>query len=137
MALYDKTIGILKMLFTLGEIKDHLRESSRVDPKYAYSGAYRLLGLIDQKLPGILGGDDDRAKDYFEKAIATSPDEPLNYEFLARLLRDAFHDREKALAVAKKGLALPMPAEDRLEGREALVSLRKLVDELQADMGRR
>lgn len=130
MALYGDTVGILKTLFTLGEIKDHLKESLGIDPKYAYSGAYRLLGLIEQKLPGILGGSDDRAREYLEKAIATSPDEPLNYEFLAKLLEDEFDDPKTALEVAKKGLAVPPPSEERLESREALVTLKKLADEL-------
>ncbi|MCM0606662.1 MAG: hypothetical protein KA715_11275 [Xanthomonadaceae bacterium] len=65
-------------LGALGEIRDHLKESMKYEPAYAGGGAHRLLGIIDMKMPGILGGSDERAKAHFESAISESPDEPLN-----------------------------------------------------------
>ena len=76
------------MLFTLGEIRSLLERSYALDPGFAYAGAPRLLGLIDHKLPRLLGGDPDRARRYFEEAIALDPDGPLNYQLYARLLED-------------------------------------------------
>jgi hypothetical protein len=131
MALYGQTVGVFKMFFSLGDIRDHLKESVRIDPTYANAGAYRLLGLIEQKLPGILGGSDDRARDYFEKAISTSPGEPLNYLFLSNLYKDAFDDQAKALSAAKRGLGVPPPSADRIESLEALVTLRESAQNLE------
>lgn len=125
MALYGQTVGVVKMLFTLGDIREHLRESARIDSGYAYGGAYRLLGTIEEKLPGILGGSNDRAREYYEKAVEKSPDEPLNRLFLARLLADEFSDKAAAAKVAQAGLSeTPLPAE-RVESIEARKELQQ------------
>lgn len=119
MALYGEAVGALKMLFTLGTIREHLETAARLDPKYAYAGAYRVLGLIEQKLPGVLGGSDERARAYFEKAVAQVPENPLNYLFLCRLLGDVLHDAKSARTVAERGLSLPVPPAEDVESHEA------------------
>jgi hypothetical protein len=129
MALYGQRVGVFKMLFSLSQIQDLLKQSVALNPTYAYSGAQRLLGLIYQKIPGIIGGDNSRAQAYFEHAIQTSPDEPLNYLFLAQLMQDELKDQKAALAVAQKGLLVQERvslADDRLESIEALEQLREL-----------
>jgi tetratricopeptide (TPR) repeat protein len=129
MALYGQTVGVFKMLFSLKQIKDLLKESMELDPTYAYSGAERLLGLIYQKIPGILGGSNSRAEDYFKQAIRTSPDEPLNYLFLAELYSDNLDDSKAALATIQKSLIVQQSislADDRLESIEALSQLKQL-----------
>ncbi|HTL13132.1 MAG TPA: TRAP transporter TatT component family protein [Bdellovibrionota bacterium] len=131
LALYGDAVGVFKMLFTLGEIRDHLKATQAIDPAYAHGGAQRLLGLIEKKLPGILGGSNDRARDYFKNAIQTAPDEPLNYLFLAQLQEDQFDDLKGALETARKGAALPMPSADRLESVESLQQVKDLVAELE------
>lgn len=127
-ALYGQTVGVFKMLFSLDEIRDHLKATIDIDPSYAYGGAYRVLGLIEQKLPGILGGSNTRARDDFQKAVAVAPDEPLNYLFLARLLKDEFNAPQGAYEVARQALTLPAPTHDRLESREALADLKALIE---------
>lgn len=129
MALYGETVGIFKMLFSLKSIQEHLRQSIAIDPTYAYGGAHRLLGLIDHKLPGILGGNNKRAREHFEKAIAVAPDEPLNSLFLARLLEKEFEDRAKAREIVEKALSHPLPSEERLEARDARADLEKWLSE--------
>ncbi|MCM2324224.1 MAG: TRAP transporter TatT component family protein [Oligoflexia bacterium] len=127
MALYGQTVGPVKMLFSLKEIRAHLQETVRLDPAYASAGAQRLLGLIEQKLPGILGGDNARAKAHLEQAIAVSPDEPLNYLFLARLLHDELDEREGALAIARKGMGIAVTDPSRIESIEARATLQEFV----------
>ena len=46
MALYGQTVGIFKMFFTLGEVQIKSGKDDQIDPKYAYGGAYRVLGKI-------------------------------------------------------------------------------------------
>ncbi len=128
MVLHGQEVGVFKMYFGLSEVESLLKKSIELDPKYAFSGAYRLLGLIQQKLPSVLGGDNDRAKEYFEKAIQSSPDEPLNYLFLAELLRDKFDEPEEALRVARKGALVQKIDAERLEALEAREKLQKWVD---------
>lgn len=129
MALYGDTVGVFKMLFSLSEIEDHLKTSLKLDPTYAGGGAYRLLGLIEQKLPGILGGSNGRAREYFEKAIAASPGEPLNYQFLAALEHDDLGLKDPARSTALKGLSITGIAPDRLESLEAQAQLGKMLKE--------
>lgn len=126
LALYGDAVGVFKMLFAVKQIEKHLEASIRLDEKYAYGGAHRLLGLISQKLPGVLGGSDDEAKKHFKRAIEVAPDEPLNYLFLAKLLKEEFNDRKGALKYIDLAMALPEPAEDRLESRESLKEIRGL-----------
>jgi hypothetical protein len=120
-------VGVLKMLFALGDLREHLNEVVKLDPRYAYGGAYRTLGLIDEKLPGILGGDNDRARDYYEKAIAVAPDEPLNFLYLARLQHEEYDDHAGAAESARRGLGVPQPTPDRIEALEAIHDLEELI----------
>ena len=128
MALYGDTVGVMKMLFSVQDIEAHLKKTIELDPTYAHAGAYRLLGLIQQKLPGILGGSNDRALEYFQKAVETAPDEPLNFQFLAVLLHDDLGRSSQAVEIAKKGLQLPEPEANRLESKEARADLQKLLE---------
>ena len=129
MALYGQTVGVFKTLFTLKDIQRELKQSLEIDPTYAHAGAYRLLGLIQQNLPGILGGSNSEAKAYFKKAMETAPDEPLNYFFMAKLMRQ-MHLAKAALEFAKLGEALPKPAIDRPESIEAQENIQTLIKEL-------
>jgi tetratricopeptide (TPR) repeat protein len=126
MALYGQSVGPFKMLFSLNEIREHLKKSLELDPTYAYGGAYRLQGMIEWKLPGILGGSNDRAEANFKHAIETAPDEPLNYLFMARLLLNLGRGPE-AKTWIDKGLAQPQPAPDRVESAEAIGDLKALL----------
>lgn len=130
MALYGNEVSVFKMLFTLKDIQSHLKETLRLEPCYAYGGAHRVLGKIEQKLPGILGGSNRRAREYFEAAVATCPDEPMNYLFLAQLLKDEFDEPKAAVEIAAKGAALPEPAPDRVESVEALGEVKSYLLEL-------
>jgi tetratricopeptide (TPR) repeat protein len=127
MALYGQTVGILKMLFTLPTVRGYLYNSAKIDPSYAYGGAYRILGKIEQELPGILGGSYDRARQYYEKAIIAAPDEPMNYLFMADLALKTGRDRLNALDFAYKGLALPVPDESRHESHWAIAKLKEFI----------
>jgi len=130
MALYGQKVGVFKMYFTLGEIREHLQKTAELEPGFAGAGAYRLLGLIQQKLPGILGGSDDEAKRFYKLAINTAPDEPLNYLFLVKLLRDQKDDLPGALEVARKALVtLPKPSPEQLEALSSLKELETFVTE--------
>lgn len=128
MVLYGDAAGVFKMFFSLRDVKRHLRASLKADPAYAYGGAWRLLGQIDNFLPRILGGSRKRARGCYEQAIRVAPDEPLNYIFLARLLDD-LDDKAAALETARKGLTVPTPSPERVEAIDALEDLRRFVKE--------
>jgi tetratricopeptide (TPR) repeat protein len=127
MALYGQSVGVLNMLFTLGSVRDHLNKAVAIDPKYAYGGAYRILGKIDESLPGVLGGSRERARQYYEKAIEAAPDEPVNYFFLAKLLKYSYKDTAGARVVALKGMNVPPPEPFRAESIDGLVELQDFI----------
>lgn len=127
MALYGDTAGIFKMFFSLKTIEEHLKASLEIDPAYAYAGAYRVLGVIQEKLPGILGGSSAQARVYYEKAIETVPDEPMNYVTLAKILNDTYHDKAAARETIRKGLSFPHPATERVESLGAYRELEALL----------
>jgi tetratricopeptide (TPR) repeat protein len=129
-ALYGESVGIIKMLRTLSTVEGHLKKTSELDPTYAEGGSYRILGIINQKVPGILGGSRSEAIKYFEKAITAVPREPMNYLFLAKLLAEEGDDLEKAVSTTTVGLKFPIPPEDHVESREARVELEQLNQEL-------
>lgn len=130
MALYGETVGVLKMLFTLGTVRDHLRKSVSIDPSYAYGGALRVLGKIDESLPRVLGGSREEALNYYERAIASAPDEPLNYYFKAVLLSRGYGDKKAALEAAQKGHSLSVTDTSRYESLHALTDLESFITDL-------
>lgn len=130
MALYSDTVGVFKMYFSLSEIQRHLWESIKVDPAFSGAGAYRILGLIEQQLPGILGGSNDRAKKYIEKAVELAPNEPMNYLFLARLLANQFGDIPAARAAAQRGLQTPKPTPECIESIKSLQEINDFLSTL-------
>jgi len=132
MALYGQKVGAFKMLFTLGEIKERLEKSAELDPHHALAGPYRVLGTIYQELPGIIGGDSDKAAEYFEKAISLLPQEPINYLALVKLLSDQ-GQKEKALLTAQKVLSRTDLALSEIESVEAQQELRTLVSSLASE----
>ena len=123
MALYGQEVGVFKMLFSLKDVEAHLKRSIEIDPTYASAGGYRLLGAIREKLPGILGGSNREARNYYLQAIERAPDEPLNYLFLAQLLREHFDNPEGAIAAARQGIAIREIPTERLESIEARADL--------------
>jgi tetratricopeptide (TPR) repeat protein len=129
LALLGQTKGSLKMFFTLGEIKENLKKSIEIDPAYMGAGAYRLQGQIEQELPGIVGGSNKKARAFYEKAIETAPEEPLNYIFMAKLLALEFDDLKAALEIAQRGIKAVPPNATQLEAVESIAELRHFLQE--------
>ena len=126
-ALYGEASGIFRAFATLGIVRQNLTRAAELDPSYAHGGPHRILGLIDQKLPGILGGSNSDAVQHFEKAIAAAPDNPLNYLFLAQLYRDEYKDEAAVRQVwerSQKKVRLPPASE--IESMEAWNELKEL-----------
>ena len=57
------------------------------DPAFDYGGIYRALGRYYSKLPGLLGGDEDKALDYYNQARDICPQYLLNDVLIAELYK--------------------------------------------------
>jgi tetratricopeptide (TPR) repeat protein len=129
MALYGQSVGVLKMIFTLRDIRGHLRRSLELDPTFAEAAAARTLATIDQVVPFFLGGSKKRALKNYQRALEIDPAEPLNYLFYARFLAKR-QEFKTALDLAERGVALPRPGPERVESRDGWDRLQALVPEL-------
>ncbi len=130
-ALWGQEMGIFRVLSGLPNVKHHLRKSTELDPTFAGASALRVRSQIAKVLPRWLGGGKKKARRYLRRAIEIAPYEPLNYQFLAKLLLKQFGDREGALRVAKQGLTLPMPGPEFVESVDAVRRLNGLVAQLE------
>lgn len=129
-ALYADNVGVLKMLFSVGEIQYHLEQAASRDPSYALGGPYRVLGVIQQRLPGIFGGSHDRAKALFGKAIEAAPEEPMNYELLAKHVHEHDENPRQALEIALRGLRVSRATTGVPESEQAARALQIFSQEL-------
>lgn len=134
-ALYGETRGTLSSFILLHDVRKHLRKVIELDETYAYGGAYRISGLIQQKLPSALGGSKKRAEDLFKRAIAVAPSEPMNYLFLAKLLLNSDSQRKpEAMSWILEGLSHTPPKNGQVESVEARAELEQLVSELKISL---
>ena len=73
----------------------------QVEPNFEHAGCYRVLGNIYAQAPSFsldpkhITQDLDKSAEYLRKAVALSPDYPLNHFFLARTL-EALGDKPNA-----------------------------------------
>jgi len=126
-ALWGQEVGIFRVLSGLPNVKRHLRRSTEIDPAFAGASALRVRSQIARVLPRWLGGGKKKARRHLLRAIETAPQEPLNYQFLAKLLFKDFGDREGALRVARQGLELPMPGPEFVESVDSVRRLERYV----------
>ena len=126
-ALLGREIGILRSLVGLPRVMRELRKASELDPAFGGGAAFRIQASIAEAIPAVFGGGREKALEAIENAIVAAPDEPLNYEFLADLLFDEFHDESGALEVARQGLSLEKPPPEYVESLDALRAMQDFV----------
>jgi tetratricopeptide (TPR) repeat protein len=133
MALYGESVGVVKMIFTLGSIRAHLRRSLELDPYFAEGAAARTLATIDEVVPFFLGGSKKRARKYFEKALAIDPSEALNYVYFARFLQKR-KEFGAALELTERGLENPRPSREYVESQAGWDRLERIRVQLKLEI---
>lgn len=93
---YGEIKGVLKALFLISPTKKEMRKVLKLNDTYEGGGAYVVLGRVYSQVPGILGGSDKKARQYYEKAREICPTNSLNLLFMAETYWDL---KEKAVAV--------------------------------------
>ena len=125
-SVYGKAKGISKSLDLVDPIKEKMNFVISKDPGYENGGAYRVLGRIYFKLPGLFGGDNDKSIANLRKAVELGPQRWLNHLYLAETLLDEDKDAEarKLLEQIIAGPAMPeyQPewAEEKAEAQKML-----------------
>lgn len=117
--LLKKEAGKLSLAFGISKVTNLFKLAVEVDPSYASYGPYRMLSLIYRKLPGFLGGDNQRSYSYILKALEKEPHDPLILKtYLKFLVEDK--NLEKALMLAKEYLKnSKLPPDKFLEAQNA------------------
>lgn len=126
---YGKAKGIMKSLSLVDPIKEEMAWVIKKDPAYEGGGAYRVLGRLYFKLPGLMGGSNDKAIENLKTAVQQGPRRWLNHVYLAEVYsKEGQKDQAKALleqvvaGQAEAGLE-PEMADWRAEAKKLLKEL--------------
>ncbi len=68
---WGQTNGVVRSLFLLSTVREHLDLAIQLDPHL--TGAYVVAGYVHYEVPGLLGGDLDRAEESFRTALKQLP----------------------------------------------------------------
>lgn len=119
---YGESKGILKSLNLVKPIKQEMNLVIKLDPDYDMGSAYRMLGRVSQKVPGLAGGSKKKAVIYYQKALEIGPDSVLTHLFLAEtylsLRKKDMARKTLEKALEAKDLTDPGDIEDQEDIRE-------------------
>lgn len=103
--------GVLKSLFLVKPIRQAMEEVNRIDDRFEGGGGYRVLGVLDYKVPGFAGGNRKRAQEMLEKAYAIDPEDPYTLFYLAEYYL-TIGDKDQTLKWLDALDALTLPDDD-------------------------
>lgn len=126
--LYGSAKGITKSLALIDPIKEEMAQVIELDPKYDSGGAYRVLGRLYFKVPGLFGGDNDKAIENLQEAIKYGPNRWLNHLYLAEVYVDE-DETGKAKTLLKAVLAGPPETGMEPEWDEEKIKARDMLRE--------
>ncbi len=116
--------GTFSNLFGIGTVRKLNEKAASLSPDYFYGGPDRFFCAYYTKLPGLFGGDRDKAIEHGRRAVESFPDYAGNRYFLAEAYRKAgmtdLARKELAAAAALPDDAHPDAVpEQRMEKRRA------------------
>ncbi|MBU1156398.1 MAG: TRAP transporter TatT component family protein [Proteobacteria bacterium] len=85
---YGSAKGVMESLSLVDPIKKEMATVIELDPNYEAGGPYRVLGRLYFKLPGLFGGDNEKAVGYLKTAVEKGPNRYLNHIYLAEVYID-------------------------------------------------
>jgi tetratricopeptide (TPR) repeat protein len=83
MGSYGESKGVLKSLGLVKPIRQAMEKIILINDKYQSGGAYRVLNVVDYKVPGFAGGNKKRALERLTKAVEIDPANAFNHFYLA------------------------------------------------------
>ncbi len=85
---YGQVKGMMKSLSLVDPIKKEMAFVIAKDPGYLHGGAYRVLGRLLFKVPGMFGGDKKKAEENLLAAVESGPQGWLSHVYLAEVYMD-------------------------------------------------
>ena len=101
---YGLAKGILSAAKNAPSGMGALKEAQKIDPEYHWYGSSRILGRYYQELPGLFGGDDDKALTLFKNATEKAPQYNNNWIFLGKFYNH-IKNYESAIYACNKALS--------------------------------
>lgn len=68
---WGQTNGVIRSLFLLHTVREHLTTALELDPNL--TGAHVVIGYVHYEVPGLFGGDLDKAQESFRTALKQVP----------------------------------------------------------------
>jgi tetratricopeptide (TPR) repeat protein len=115
-----RTLGLAKAMHR------ELDEAIRLDPRLA--DAHHYLGVLLHQLPGIFGGDKEKAVAELEAAVRLTPNEASHYPALAEAYL-AVKDKTRAIEAARKTFTIKV-SDDPGGLDDSLKAARELLQKL-------
>jgi tetratricopeptide (TPR) repeat protein len=97
---FGDTKGVMKSLSLVKPIRQEMREVIRLNEHFSDGGAWRVLGVVDYKVPGLMGGRKSRAKEELDKALGFGPNNPFNHYFMAEYYKTIGDKAKKDVEIA-------------------------------------
>ena len=95
----------ISALSSVKQARKLLEKSISINPKASDGAGYNALGMLYYKVPGwpVAFGNNDKAEEYFQKALSTSSNLDTNYRY-GEFLVEEMGDDEKGLKYLEKAL---------------------------------
>ena len=122
-------ISTLSGLSEIDEIKHEMETVIKLDQGYQSGAAYMVLGQVYLEAPGLLGGDTQKAIEFFEKGIKFGPENSLLHLHLAEAYFEAHRNEDARKQIAWLLASKPNPGYEP-EHNEAVAQARKLQEKL-------
>ena len=127
--LYGEARGMGQSLYLVEPALKEMEWVLKKDETFMDGGAHRVLGIVYFRLPGIAGGDNDKAIKHLKRSIEIAPTNPDTYNFLAEVYLSQGKE-EEAIKALKKALIEGPPSEHDPDFREERERARKKLKEL-------
>jgi tetratricopeptide (TPR) repeat protein len=122
-------VSILAGLSEIDEIKREMEAVLKLDEGYQAGSAYMVLGQVYLEAPRLLGGDTQKAIDYFQKGLRFGPNNALLRWHLAQAYADA-NRQEDARKEIETLQAMKVDPGYEPEHKEAVEKARQLAEKL-------
>jgi len=122
-------VSTLAGLSEIDDIKREMETVLKLDEGYQAGSAYMVLGQVYQEAPRLLGGDTQKAIEYFQKGIRLGPNNPLLRWHLAQAYADA-NRKEDARKEIDTLLTMKVDPGYEPEHKEAVEKAQQLAEKL-------
>jgi tetratricopeptide (TPR) repeat protein len=126
---HGETKGVMNSISLIEPIKKEMARVIELDETYACGGAYVVLGRMYYKLPGALGGSNEKSVEYLKKALKIDKGHLLTYLFLADTYLE-MDKEEEAIKALKFIIEAPVQKNREPENESEKAKAKKLLEEL-------